>query len=57
MANAGKTKSGSAQRANKTRSDRYSRVKKSKFRAANGMLGKIIPLQASQMMSAQTKIA
>ena len=40
MANAGKTKRKTKTlRGNKTRSDRSSKIKKSKFRAANGMLG------------------
>ena len=40
MANAGKTKrKTTTQRGNKTRSDRSGKIKKTKFRAANGMLG------------------
>src|SRR5215213_664169 len=39
MANAGKTKRKTTLRGNKTRSDRSGKIKKSKFRAANGMLG------------------
>jgi hypothetical protein len=40
MANAGKTKRKTTTlRGNKTRSDRSGKIKKSKFRAANGMLG------------------
>jgi hypothetical protein len=39
MANAGKTKRRTTLRGNKTRSDRSGKIKKSKVRAANGMLG------------------
>src|SRR5215210_5340299 len=39
MANAGKTKKTTTLRGNKTRSDRSGKIKRSKFRAANGMLG------------------
>jgi hypothetical protein len=39
MANAGKTKRRTTLRGNKTRSDRASKIKKSKVKAANGMLG------------------